>query len=93
MKAFIKSIDESAWIEVEEGWSPLIYVDKEKKMIKKKKSRRSLEKTCKANDNKKVLNAIFGGVDENQFKYIATCDSAKEAWDILQRIHGKSFRC
>ncbi|XP_039122028.1 uncharacterized protein LOC120258644 [Dioscorea cayenensis subsp. rotundata] len=41
----------------------------------------------KANANRKSLNAIFGGIEENQFRYVTTCDCAKNAWDILQRIH------
>lgn len=36
---------------------------------------------------RKALNAIFGGVDEKQFKYVVTCESAKVAWEIFQRIY------
>ena len=78
MKAFIKSIDERAWTAVGEGWSPPIYVDEEKNETKKVKSSRSSEETSQANANRKTLNTIFGGVDENQFKYVATRESAKE---------------
>ncbi|KAH7691999.1 Zinc finger CCHC-type protein [Dioscorea alata] len=87
MRAFIKSLDESAWIAVEERWSPPTQVDEEKKEIVKKKINWSTEDMKKANANGKALNAIFGGVGENQFKYVAMCESAKEAWEILQTIH------
>jgi hypothetical protein len=37
--------------------------------------------------NSKALNAIFTAVDEGQFRMIANCETAKEAWDILQVYH------
>ena len=40
-----------------------------------------------ANNNSKALNAIFNGVDTNQFKLISTCETAKDAWEILQTAH------
>ncbi|KAI3463689.1 hypothetical protein Pfo_020352 [Paulownia fortunei] len=40
-----------------------------------------------ANYNSKALNAIFSAVDVNQFKLIATCESVKEAWEILQTAY------
>ena len=51
------------------------------------KSSWSSKETCKANANGEALNVIFGGVDENQFKYITMCESAKEAWNVLHTIH------
>ena len=33
--------------------------------------------------NSKALNAIFNVVDSNQFKLISTCESLKNAWDVL----------
>lgn len=35
----------------------------------------------------KALNAIYNGVDENQFRLISTCSTAKEAWDILANTY------
>ena len=37
-----------------------------------------------ANYNNRALNAIFNGVDAEQIKLISSCESAKEAWGILQ---------
>ncbi|XP_039146856.1 uncharacterized protein LOC120284120 [Dioscorea cayenensis subsp. rotundata] len=68
MKVFIKSLDENTWTAVEEGWSPLIEVDENMNETVKIKSNWSSEDMLKANANGKALNAIFGGVDENQFK-------------------------
>ena len=47
----------------------------------------STEEDRLANSNSRALNAIFNGVDANQFKLISTCESAKEAWEILQTVH------
>ena len=40
-----------------------------------------------ANSNSKALIAIFKALDTNQFKLISTCNSAKKAWEILQKAH------
>ena len=40
-----------------------------------------------ANSNSKALNAIFNAVDANQFKMISTCETAKEAWEIVRTAH------
>ncbi|XP_012845422.1 PREDICTED: uncharacterized protein LOC105965427 [Erythranthe guttata] len=37
--------------------------------------------------NSKALNAIFNGVDINQFKIISACECAKEAWEKLQTAY------
>lgn len=37
--------------------------------------------------NARALNAIFGGVDEDEFKLIQFCNSVKKVWDILQKSH------
>lgn len=39
----------------------------------------STEEDQLANSNSRALNAIFNGVDANQFKLISTCDLANEA--------------
>ena len=40
-----------------------------------------------ANSYFKALNAIFIAVDVTQFKLISDCESAKDAWIILQNAH------
>ena len=47
----------------------------------------STEEDRLANNNSEALNAIFNGVDANQFKLISTCETAKVAWEILQTAH------
>lgn len=79
MKAFIKSIDESTWVAVEERCSPIVEIDARKNQTKKKKISWSPEKMHKANVNGKALNAILRGVNENQIKCTATCDCAIKA--------------
>ena len=37
-----------------------------------------------ANYNNKALNTIFNGCDANHIKLILSCETTKEAWDILQ---------
>ena len=40
-----------------------------------------------ANYNFKTLNDIFATIDVNQFKLIFACESAREAWIILENAH------
>ena len=40
-----------------------------------------------ANYNSKALTSIFNGVGANQIKLITICESAKEAWEILQTAY------
>ena len=37
-----------------------------------------------ANYNNKALHAIFNGYDAGHIKLISSCETAKEAWDVLQ---------
>ncbi|KAI3443670.1 hypothetical protein Pfo_000335 [Paulownia fortunei] len=68
MRAFLKSVDKKAWKSVVFGWQHPIMENEKKKILY----------------NSKALNAIFSAVDSNQFWLIATCETVKEAWDILQ---------
>jgi len=36
------------------------------------------------------MSAIFNGVDEDEFKLIQGCKSAKQAWDTLQKSHERT---
>ena len=87
MKAFIKAIDGKAWRSVLTSWEHLITKDTEGKEILKPKTTWSTEEDRLANNNSKALNAIFNRVDANQFKLISTCETAKNAWEILQMAH------
>ncbi|KAI3470733.1 hypothetical protein Pfo_027396 [Paulownia fortunei] len=57
--------------------------EKQEVILKPEDLRTTLDNEL-ASYNSKALNAIFSAVDSNQFRLIATCETAKEAWDILQ---------
>ena len=84
MKAFIKALDEKAWRSVLSGWSPPTIKDDEGKDITKPELSWSSDDDKLANYNSKALHAILNGVDATRIKMITNCESAKEAWDILQ---------
>ena len=87
MKAFIKSVDEKAWKAILTGWDhPMTRNDKRESVLKPEVEWTANEDKL-ANNNSKALNAIFNAVDANQFKLISTCETAKEAWEILQTAH------
>ena len=91
VKAFIKSIDEKAWLAILKGWSPPIVAtdvttDDTTVTLKSEETWTKAENTL-ANNNFKALNAIFATVDATQFKLISACESARDAWIILQNAH------
>ena len=69
------------------GWEHPIIKDSEGKEILKPEITWSTEEDRLANNNYKALNVIFNGVDSNQFKLILTCETTKNAWEILQMRH------
>ncbi|CAA0818602.1 Unknown protein [Striga hermonthica] len=82
--SYIKSIDGRAWLAVLTGWvPPTVEIEGEKH--EKNEAEYSTGESMLANFNSKALNAIFGTVDENMFRLISTCTTAKDAWDTLQR--------
>jgi len=87
MKAFIKAQDEKAWRAILIGWKHPETKDAEGKEIPKPEESWSTDEDRLANYNSRALNAIFNGVDVHQFKMISTCESAKEAWEILEVAH------
>ncbi|XP_012850949.1 PREDICTED: uncharacterized protein LOC105970659 [Erythranthe guttata] len=84
MKMFIKSIDERAWRAIITGWTPPMIKGEDKAEVFKPEADWSDGEILLANYNSRALNAIFSAVDDNQFKLIASCESAKRAWEILQ---------
>ena len=91
VKAFIKSIDEKAWLSILKGWSPPIVAtdvttDDTTVTLKSEETWTKAENTL-ANNNFKAFNAIFAIVDATQFKLISACESAMDAWIILQNAH------
>ncbi|KAK0604511.1 hypothetical protein LWI29_016360 [Acer saccharum] len=83
MKAYIRSIDERAWMTVEEGYlAPNKIVDGV--IVSKPRSEWSTNEFELAKWHHRAVNAIFGGVDSRQFSYIQNLETAKEAWEALQ---------
>ena len=84
IKAFIQALDEKAW--------RMVLIGRKQLMTKDNKGNTSLTPKVKwltdddmlANYNSKALNVIFNGVGADQIKLITTCESTKEAWEILQ---------
>ena len=86
MKSTLKSIDERVWMSVVNGWSPLTHlVDNER--VPKPTDRWSEGEFKLSNFNSRGLNALFSAVTPDEFRHIMTCETAKEAQDILQLTH------
>ncbi|KAG9443040.1 hypothetical protein H6P81_018894 [Aristolochia fimbriata] len=87
MKIYIKSQDEKAWKTIEKGWRPPtkeIGEGADMKTVEKTDTEWTKEEERLSNCNSKVLNAIFGGVNEEQFRRISACTTDQEAWKILE---------
>ncbi|KAL5813791.1 hypothetical protein ACOSQ4_024432 [Xanthoceras sorbifolium] len=87
MRAYLKSIDEHVWTSIEEGYTPLTTTSEDGRRTLKPKSTWTPTYYSLATWNSKGLNAIFCGVDDSQYRHIQKCESAKEAWEILQITH------
>ena len=83
MKAYIRSINERAWMIVEEGYLTPNKI-KNGVTVSKPKSEWSTNEFELAKWHHRTMNAIFGGVNSWQFSYIQNLETAKEAWDTLQ---------
>ena len=74
MKAFLQSLDEKVWLFVEVYW--------------KKPSEPATtwddEKIIDASFNSRALNALYIGVNNEEFKKIFTIAITKDAWSILE---------
>ena len=87
VKAFVKSIDEKAWLSILKGWSPPTVViddmtDDTTVTLKSEETWTKAENTL-TNSNFKAVTAIFAIVDLIQFKLISACESVRDAWIIL----------
>ncbi|KAG7559036.1 Integrase catalytic core [Arabidopsis thaliana x Arabidopsis arenosa] len=87
MTQLIRGQGEDAWTAVEEGWEPPYELNEDGVKITKPKANWSTEEKNLSKFNARAMNAIFGGVDEDEFKLIQGCKSAKQAWDTLQKSH------
>ncbi|KAJ9696872.1 hypothetical protein PVL29_008873 [Vitis rotundifolia] len=86
---FLKMQSEKVWNTVEFGWSPPKVLDREGRptnVIKPKLEWDRSENEASEN-NARAMYSIFNAINTDEFRRIATCTSAKEAWDILQVTH------
>ncbi|RVX20532.1 hypothetical protein CK203_002544 [Vitis vinifera] len=80
---------EKIWNAFEFGWSPPKVLDREGRptnIIKPKLEWDRSENETSEN-NARAMYSIFNAISTDEFRRIATCTSAKEAWDILQVTH------
>ena len=85
MGAFIRSIDHKIWKSIITGWeAPKKVLEDGVTHVKKPEIEWSPTEDEAALSNSKALNAIYNGIDRNVFRLINTCESANEAWDILE---------
>ncbi|XP_010419179.1 PREDICTED: uncharacterized protein LOC104704856 [Camelina sativa] len=84
MTQLIRGQGDDAWTAVEEGWEPPFDTTEDGVKIPKPKARWTIDEK---NLSKFNARGIFSGVDEDEFKLIQGCKSAKQAWDILQQSH------
>ena len=73
MKVFLRALGEQVWQAIEVGWikPKEALVDWDEAIIKEE------------NFNSRVLNGLFCGVTNEEFKKISSTEFAKEAWTIL----------
>ena len=80
MCAFLKSLNSKTWKAVINGWEAPLSVDKDGNATGLKPEKDwSKEDDAASEENSRALNAIFNGVNQNVFRLINTCTSAKVA--------------
>ena len=72
------------------GWSHPTKTDNQGETAIKPELEWSAREDKLAMSNSKALNAILNTVDSNQFNFISTCESAKNAWDVLQTAYERT---
>ena len=84
MKARIKGIDPLAWKAVESGWTAPVARGDDGTYVPKGEELGTDEENKMANFNARALSVIHCSVARKQFELIQGCESAKDAWNILQ---------
>ncbi|PON47920.1 hypothetical protein PanWU01x14_240940 [Parasponia andersonii] len=83
MRVFIRALDIKARRSILIGWSlPIVRVD-DGTISLKSEIDWSPQDDLLASYNTKALHAIFNGCDIEQIMLISSCETAKEAWEIL----------
>lgn len=75
MRIFIQAFDDMVWDVIESGWKRATTTNGHKKARFKWTHKEKKEATSNAT----MLNSIFVGVDQEQFKLISQCDKLKNA--------------
>ena len=78
MRAYIRSINEKAWMSVEEGYELPTKRIEDGIMIAKPRAEWTAIDFDNARWHHQAVNAIFGGVDSTQLIYIQNLEPAKE---------------
>ncbi|KAL4280283.1 hypothetical protein GQ457_03G006520 [Hibiscus cannabinus] len=79
MEFFIKALDFDLWEIIEEG-----FVEGPKK-----KKNRSSKDMGKAKLNAKAMHTLICGLNDDVFKNVSSCKSAKEMWEKLEKLYKK----
>ncbi|KAL3643561.1 hypothetical protein CASFOL_014376 [Castilleja foliolosa] len=86
MRWFIKNIDERAWRAVITHWEKHMKKDKDGDSVPKREDEWDQNELNVANWNSKAMNTICSFVDIRYYKSIQRCESAKDAWDTLEKL-------
>ncbi|XP_062001067.1 uncharacterized protein LOC133718229 [Rosa rugosa] len=90
MRAFLYSQDENMWNVVENGWEYPTKSEESKKVegssarILKPRKEWTEEEVRNINCDFKARNSLFTALSKKERMRISHCDTAKEAWDLLQ---------
>ena len=78
------SLDMRTWGAIISGWEYPTEKDEAGQTVRKSELKWRKDEDDAAVGNFRALNALFNAVDQNIFKLINTCKSAKAVWDILE---------
>ena len=84
MRVFIRAFDVKAQKSILTRWTPPIVTDDEGKKVLKPEVDLSNDDDHLAKYNNKALHTIFNGCDTDHIKFLSSCETTKEAWEILQ---------
>ncbi|KAA0047013.1 gag-pol polyprotein [Cucumis melo var. makuwa] len=84
MTAFLMSLNMRCWRAIVAGWEHPTENDATGKVTRKFELKWTREEDDAAVGHSRALNALFNVINQNIFKLINTCKSAKEAWDIQE---------
>lgn len=86
MRVFLRSLDERAWVSVQNGWKPHS-TTVSGVVTPTDISLWSKDELVECNWNSKGLHALFMSVSPEEFRRVSMCETVKEVWDILETTH------